>query len=55
MVNFYPVSGMEICLKAADQLLDVRSQNFPEKQCLLDALAIAMTSNTCNFMGRHFT
>ena len=44
-----------MCLKAVGQLLDFRGQNFSEKQCILDALAITMTSNTCNFMGRHFT
>ena len=32
-------------LKAERQMLDFRSQNFPEKQCILDALAIPMTSN----------
>ena len=46
---------MEICFNAVGQLPHFRSQNFPEKQCILDALALAMTSNTCNFMGRHFT
>ena len=41
-------------LKAVSQLLDSCSQNFPERQCILDALVITMTNNTCNFMGRHF-
>ena len=41
--------------KAVDQLLDFRSQNFPEKQWILDTLTIATISNTCNFMGRYFT
>ena len=44
-----------MCLKAVGQLLDFCSQNFPEKQCILDALAITVASNTCNFTGRHFT
>ena len=44
-----------MCLKAVGQLLDTRNENFPEKQCILDALAITMTSNTCNFMGKYFT
>ena len=44
-----------MCLKVVGQLLDFCSQNFREKQCMLDALAITMTSNTCKFMDRHFT
>ena len=44
-----------MCLKAVGQLLDFRSQNIPEKQCILDAVAVTVTSNSCNFMGRHFT
>ena len=44
-----------MCLEAVGQLLDFRSQNFPEKKCILDALAITVTSNIYNFMGRHFT
>ena len=32
-------------LKAEVQMLDFRSQNFPEKQCILDTLAITMISN----------
>ena len=55
LVKYYPSCGTEICLKTVSQLLDSRSQNLSEKQCILDALAITMTSNTCNFMGRHFT
>ena len=46
---------MEICLKAVGQLLDFRGQNFPEQLCMLDVLAITMTSDTCNLVGRHFT
>ena len=46
---------MEMCLKAVGQLLDFCSQNFPGKQCILDAPAITLASNACNFMGRHFT
>ena len=41
-----------MCLKAVGQLLDTRKENIPEKQCILDALAITMTSNSCNFMGK---
>ena len=44
-----------MCLKAVGQLLDTRKENIPEKQCILDALAITMTSNSCNFMGKYFT
>ena len=44
-----------MCLKVVSQLLNSRSQNFPEKQCILDALATMMTSNTYKFMGIHFT
>ena len=44
-----------MCLKAVGQLLDFCSQNFREKQCMLDALVITMTSNTCKFMYRDFT
>ena len=44
-----------MCLETVGQLLDFRSQNFPEKQRILDALVITVTSNTCNFMGRHST
>ena len=44
-----------MCLKVVGQLLDLYSQNFREKQCILDALAKTMTSNTCKFMVRHFT
>ena len=40
---------------AVDQLLDCSSQKFPQEQCILNALTITVTSNTCNFMGRHFT
>ena len=54
IVNCYPSCGTEMCLKAVGQLLDTRNKNFPEKQCILDALAITMTSNTCNFMGKYF-
>ena len=36
-----------------DHLLDCSSQKFPEKQCILNALTITMTSNTCNFKDRH--
>ena len=54
IVNYYPSSGMEMYLKAVSQLLDSCSQNFPERQCILDALVITMTNNTCNFIGRHF-
>lgn len=42
---------MEMYLKAICKLLYFQSQNLPEKQCILDALAITMVSNTCNFMG----
>ena len=55
IVNYYPSCGTEMCLKAVGQLLDTRNENFPEKQCILDALAITMTSSTCNFMGKYFT
>ena len=55
IVNYYPSCGTEMCLKAVGQLLDTRNENFPEKQCILDALAITMASNTCNFMGKYFT
>ena len=44
-----------MCLKAVGQLLDFCNQDLPKKQYTLDALAIRMTSNTCNFMGKHFT
>ena len=44
-----------MCFRAVGQLLDFHSQNFPEKQCILDALAIKMTNNTHNFMGWHFS
>ena len=44
-----------MCLKAVGQLLDTRKENIPEKQCILDALTITMTSNSCNFMGKYFT
>ena len=43
-----------MCFKAVGQLLDFRSQRFPEKQYILDALAIEITSNACNFMDTHF-
>ena len=43
-----------MCFKEVGQLLDFRSQTFPEKQCILDALTITMTSNAFNFMGTHF-
>ena len=55
ILNYYPCCGTEMYLKAEGQMLDFRSQNFPEKQCIWDALAIPMTSNAWNFMGRHFT
>ena len=42
---------MGMCLKAICKLLYFQSQNLPEKQCILDALAITTVSNTCNFMG----
>ena len=54
IINYYPSCGTEMCLIAVGQLLDFRSQNFPDKQRTLDALAITMTSDTFNFMGRHF-
>ena len=44
-----------MCLKAVGQLLDTRKENIPEKQCILDALAITMTNNSCNFMAKYFT
>ena len=50
IANFYPSCIMEVCLKAVGKLLD-----FRERKCILDALAITLTSNTCKFMGRHFT
>ena len=55
IVNYYPSCGTEMCLKAVGQLLDTCKENIPEKQCILDALAITMTSNSCNFMGKYFT
>ena len=55
ILNYYPSCGAEICLKAVGQFLDCQSQKFLEKQCILDTLGITMASNTCNFMGRHFT
>ena len=55
IVNYYPSCGTEMCVKAVGQLLDTRKENIPEKQCILDALAITMTSNSCNFMGKYFT
>ena len=54
-MNYYPSCRTEMCLKAVGQLLDTRKENIPEKQCILDALAITMTSNSCNFMGKYFT
>ena len=44
-----------MCLKIVGQLLDFRSQNFPEKQRVLDACVITMISNICGFMSRYFT
>ena len=40
-----------MCLKTVGQLLDFCNQDL----YILDALAITMTSNTCNFMGKNFT
>ena len=44
-----------MCHKAVHQFQNFCSQNFPEKQCILDALEITMNSVRCIFMGRHFT
>ena len=55
IANYYPSCIMEACLKAVGKLLDSCGQKFREKQCILDALAITMTSNTFKFIGRHFT
>lgn len=45
-LNYLPSCGTGMCFKAVGQLLDFWIQNFSEKQGILDALAVAMTSNT---------
>ena len=39
ILNYYPSCRTEICLKAVGQFLDCQSQNFLEKQYILDTLA----------------
>ena len=43
-----------MCLKVVGQFLDFRSQIFPETRCILFILALTITSNICNLMGRNF-
>ena len=53
--RYYASYVTEQCLKTLGQLLDFCSQNFADAKCILYALALTITSNTCNLMGRNFT
>ena len=55
IVNYYPSCSTDMCIESVDKLLDTREEDKPAKDCILDALRITMSSNNCEFVGRHFT
>ena len=55
IVNYYPSCSTAMCIEAVGKLLDTRANNEPQKECILEALAITMSSNNCMFLGQHYT
>ena len=56
VVNYYPSCDTRKCLQAISKVLDEREgDSLIDKQCILEAVELTMTSNNCTFLERHFT
>ena len=44
-----------MCIEAVKKLLETREKNYPDRDSICEALQITMSSNNCEFLGRHFT
>ena len=57
IVNYYPNCSTELCLQAVKKILDDKATALPEinKECILEALSITMSSYNGQFQEKLFT